>query len=249
MDNKFTYIIVYRHRRDRLVGLKRVADWVNSFKNSHLIIVEQDKHPKIKYTNIQCEYIFTKSDRPFNKAWGFNIGLKYVNTDKVIFGDSDLITKSSNINESVELLDKYDMVSPYNKVIDLSKQESNLSYRNILKIDRNGRTGVPLCGGIVAFNKDSINKIAGWSEIFEGWGCEDDLQTLKVKRALNYKEINSTCYHLYHNKEKIDKRLYIENIKTLNRLKKLNDKELSNFMKKESNKIGKLNKYTNEKNI
>ena len=70
----FTFIIAYRHKLDRLTNLRRVIDWALGFQGVELIIVEQDKSPKLPaYTLKGFKYIFTKSDLPFNKSWAFNV--------------------------------------------------------------------------------------------------------------------------------------------------------------------------------
>ena len=175
MKYNFTYIISYRHSVERLNNLKRVLEWINSFSGAEVIVVEQDKHSKIKDTKLSCRHIFLKSNMPFNKSWGFNVGLKYSNSNIIVFGDSDLIMDPQEFIKSVQMMEKYEMVNPYNSVIDLNQQESSMSLDKMMKIDRPGRgetdiQKVPLCGGICIFRKDAIHKIGGWHEDFIGWG-------------------------------------------------------------------------------
>ena len=74
--HSFTYIIGYRHSPDRLNNLRRVLDWINGFANVEVILVEQDKHSKISHLSLKCKHIFIKTDKPYNKYWGYNVGLK-----------------------------------------------------------------------------------------------------------------------------------------------------------------------------
>ncbi len=177
-----TYIIPYKHSTDRLNNLKRVINWLKGFNNIEIILVEQDKTPKVNNIDFGCKYYFIENEQvPFNKAWSFNVGLKYSTSNIVAFGDSDLVMHPERFIESIQELTKGDleMVSPYSrlKVIDLEQNELTYSFDQMEKIDRPGRgeeekdiRKVPLCGGICIFKKEAIYKIGGWSEDFIGWG-------------------------------------------------------------------------------
>lgn len=246
----FTYIIAYRHKLDRLQNLRRVLDWINGFSGVEVIVVEQDKHSKISNLSLKCKHIFTRSNLPFNKSHAFNVGLKYSKGDIVVFGDSDLIMTPDDFIKGLQLMNTYEMVNPYNSVIDLTPEESGLPIENIVKINRPGRgetdiQKVPLCGGICIFRKSAIMKIAGWNEDFIGWGGEDDFESIKVKHFLNWTELNSKCYHLYHAKEHPDQKWYQRNLQMLNKLANLTKEQHSKSISSSASKIGMKNKYDN----
>jgi len=250
LNFNFTYIISYRHSVERLNNLKRTLEWVTSFSGAEIIVVEQDKHSKIKDVKLPCKHIFLKSSMPFNKAWGFNVGLKYSNSAVVIFGDSDLIMDPQEFIKSVKLLDQYEMVNPYNSVIDLTPQESSAALEQIIKVERPGRgendiQKVPLCGGICIFRKDAIHKIGGWHEQFIGWGGEDDFQSVKVKNFLTFYENSAKCYHLYHDRPAPDVKWYQRNLQLLQKIGAFGREELQRLIKSESSKSGMKNKYDN----
>ena len=46
---KFTFVIGFRYKADRISLLRRTLDWVNTFKDVEVILVEQDKHSKIYF--------------------------------------------------------------------------------------------------------------------------------------------------------------------------------------------------------
>jgi glycosyltransferase involved in cell wall biosynthesis len=250
LNFNFTYIISYRHSVERLNNLKRTLEWVTSFSGAEIIVVEQDKHSKIKDVKLPCKHIFLKSSMPFNKAWGFNVGLKYSNSAVVIFGDSDLIMDPQEFIKSVRLLDQYEMVNPYNSVIDLTPQESSAALEQIIKVERPGRgendiQKVPLCGGICIFRKDAIRKIGGWHEQFIGWGGEDDFQSVKVKNFLTFYENSAKCYHLYHDRPAPDMKWYQRNLQLLQKIGAFGREELQRLINSESSKSGMKNKYDN----
>lgn len=197
--HSFTYIIGYRHSPDRLNNLRRVLDWINGFANVEVILVEQDKHSKISHLSLKCKHIFIKTDKPYNKSWGYNVGLKSSNTNIVIFGDADTILDPNKLIESIQSLDKYEMVSPHNSIVDLFPNEANLQYEDILKISRPGKE-TSLCSGISVFRKDAIQKIGGWNESFIGLGGADEFLSHKVKNFLTSNVLPISAYHFFHNK-------------------------------------------------
>ena len=246
----FTYIISYRHSTERFNNLKRTLEWVNAFSGGEIILVEQDKNSKLQDTKLPCRHIFLKSNMPFNKSWGFNVGLKYANSNVIIFGDSDLIMDPNEFIKSVKMLDQYEMVNPYNTVIDLNPQESGGSFEQIMQINRPGRgetdiQKVPLCGGICIFRREAIHKIGGWHEDFVGWGGEDDFQSVKVKSFLNWHENQEKCYHIYHNRTAPDMKWYQRNLQLLQKLGVMNKEELQKVINNVTPKSGLKYKYDN----
>ena len=246
----FTYIISYRHSLERLNNLRRVIEWINGFSGAEVIVVEQDRHSVLKDIPLRCRHIFVKSNMPFNKSWGFNIGLKHANSSIVVFGDSDLVMDPQQFINSVQMLGQYEMVNPYNSVIDLNHQESNKSLAEIAEIDRPGRgetdiQKVPLCGGICIFRKEAIEKIGGWHEDFIGWGGEDDFQSVKVKGFLTWHENSAKCYHLYHERTAPDMKWYQRNLNLLQKLSEMSNEDLRKVINNVSPKSGMKYKYDN----
>ena len=246
----FTYIISYRHSAERLNNLKKTLEWVNAFSGAEVIVVEQDKHSKISDIKLTCRHIFLKSNMPFNKAWGFNVGMKYANSNVIVFGDSDLIMDPQEFIKSVKMLDQYDMVNPYNSVIDLNPQESNSGLESMISINRPGRgetdiQKVPLCGGICIFRKEAIYKIGGWHEDFIGWGGEDDFQSVKVKAFLKWYENTAKCYHIYHDRSAPDMKWYQRNLQLLQKLSPMTKEELQKVINNVTPKSGLKYKYDN----
>lgn len=246
---KFTFILGYRHKKDRLSNLKRTLEWMYTFTECEIILVEQDAYSKIKEYNFFIKHIFLKSNEPYNRSWAFNVGLKYSTTNIIVFTDSDLIIEDKQIIESIKLLDNYDVISPYSRVIDLNNIQSKLPYDKIFKLKKESRgeldnQKINLCGGMVIFNKDSVKMIGGWCEYFTSWGGEDNYQTLKVNKFLKFKEIEGNCYHFYHEKQEINPILYANNLKLLEKFKSYNDSELINEINKSYKENGRKNKYS-----
>jgi predicted glycosyltransferase involved in capsule biosynthesis len=248
---KITYVIAYQHRPDRLMNLRRVLEWLQPFQGLEILIVEQDKKSKIAELNLRAKHIFIKSNVPFDKSWAFNVATKYVTTPIIIFGDSDLVMHPNAFIQAVQQLDFYDCVNPYNSVVDLTPQESQMDLNTILQINRIGRgeaaddiQKVPLCGGIIMFKKEKLYEIGGWNEDFIGWGAEDDFQSLKVTKFLTHTTLSNRCYHLYHEKAQIDMNLYQRNLQLLNHFQNASKEQLKKHIEMSGPKIGQLNKFS-----
>jgi len=245
---KFTFIIGYRHKIDRLNNLRRTLDWINSFTGSEIILVEQDKHSKISHLNLKCKHIFIKSSLPYNRSWSFNVGLKYSNSNIIVCGDSDLVMNPNDFIKGLQALTEYDMVSPYHSVVDLTPQESGMPLEQLVQIDRPGRgetdnQKINISGGIAIFRKDALMNIGGWNEDFIGWGGEDDYQTMKVKQFLKWTELKARCYHLYHERVAPDNRFYQRTLQLLEKTSKMSKDELQRVTSASIPKIGMKNKY------
>lgn len=245
----FTFIIAYKHRIDRLANLKRVLDWVLGFQGVEIIIVEQDRSPKLPtFTTRGIKYVFTKSDLPFNKAWAFNVALKNSTTNIIVFGDCDLIMDPHEFIQGLNSLQNFECVSPYNKVIDLAPNEIGFDLNQLKGINRPGRgetdiQKICLSGGIIMYRKEAIYKIGGWSEDFIGWGGEDDYQSFKSKLLLNWTELPFRCYHLWHERGAPEQKWYNRNLQLLNKLVSLSVDDTKKLININLPKIGMKNKY------
>ena len=246
----FTYIIGYRHKIERLNNLKKVIEWLLGFQGVEIIIVEQDKSPKLPAYSLKgFKYIFTKSELPYNRSWAFNVGLKYSTTNILALGDSDLIMDPQEFINSVKLLENYECVSPYNVVLDLTQDESHYNMDMLKQITRPGRgqtdnQKINLTGGIILYRKDTFGRLGGFDENFIGWGGEDDYQTFKTKMLSTWTEAPNKCYHLYHERVKPDTVFYQRNLQLLNTLFKMNQQDTQRYINNSFPKMGLKNKYS-----
>jgi len=246
----FTYIIGYRHNQERILNLRRVLEWIQSFGGVEIVIVEQDSEPILPtFSLVGFKYIFTKSEHPFNKSWAWNVGLKNSTAKAVVFGDSDLIMDRQQFVNSLNMLNNYECVSPYNVVLDLERGESFLPIESLNQISRPGRgetdnQKINLCGGIVMYRRDSIYRIGGWSERFFGWGCEDNYQEYKTKGILTWYEMKGRCYHLYHSRGVADQNLYHKMIQIMNKLMSVSIEDTKKLIQGDIPKIGMVNKLS-----
>jgi len=252
----FSYIIAYRHSEDRIKNIESILEFISGF-NCEIIIVESDIDSKLD--ELKSRFIFSHfllvNDYPFNKSWCFNVGWKNAKSDNIVFGDADLIMKKESLLSSISMLDEYECVNPYTSVVDLDQNETNnfistSDINTLLNISRPGRgetdhQKVPMCGGIILFQRKALERIVGWNEDFWGWGAEDDFISDKVIMFLKYININDRCYHLFHQKAQVDYNLYQRNVYIFNYFKQANKEQVEQYLLTIKDKIGLLEKKIN----
>ena len=242
MKPNFSYIIPFRYSPDRLLGLRRVIEVLNGYINSEIIIVEQDKHSKIEAFNLKARHIFLKSGMPFNKAWAYNVGLRFSLSDVVVFGDADYMIEPQKFINALNQVEKYDCVIPTNKTVYLSPQESLMNYPDIFSLN-NANNKENISDGSIIFKKSVIFSLGGWLEDFIGKSYENVFQDIKVLNCLNHVVMDNHGYHVYHNPSVVyaDKR----NDDIFNYCKKANKEQIYKMANMTIEKIGNTNKYFN----
>ncbi len=239
----FTFIIGYRHSLEKFNNLKRTLDWINGFAGVDVILVEQDTHSKISHLPLKARQVFLKSNKPYNKAWGFNVGTKLSKSNVIVFSDLGIIMDPNQFIEGLKLIEQYDMVSPYKKQIELQQNESGLQLPDILNIDRFGREKL-ICESLCIFRKDAIQRIGGWYEELIGNG-EDEFLSNKVKQFLNWTELEQKGYQLYYNREIPNMVLQQRNLQLLQTLNNLSKEDLIKSINLSMPKNSQINKYDN----
>jgi glycosyltransferase involved in cell wall biosynthesis len=238
---KFTYIIPFRYRQDRILPFRRILEWLSGFQGVEIIVVEQDKHSRIDYLNLKATHIFTKSEAPFNKSWALNVGLRRALAPVVLFGDADFIMNPMQLIESLKVLENFDCVIPTNKVVNLTPQQSAMDTNSILQIG-GYQPKKNILDGLSIFKKDSINKIGGWNEDLIGLGFENEFNELKMNKLLNFKQLDFTGYHIFHHSDPTPQTLLERNKKIFDVYK--NDSNmLEQHISQVSPKIGVLNRF------
>jgi hypothetical protein len=207
--SKFTYAIGWRHHRDREGNLARVLEWLKSFTDLDVLVVEQDNMSRFRPPS-GVRHVFARSVEPYNRSWGFNVAYRESESPYLIFGDSDIIMSGHEFVSALEAAESLDVLSPYSSVIDLDRGESDLEMSDLAKIARPGRgegdnQKINLCGGVVVFSRGAFERVGGWDEDFAGWGGEDDMMAFKVESAgLRTASMPYRCYHLWHNRSPPD---------------------------------------------
>lgn len=239
---KFSYIIPFKFKPDRILPLKRVIDWLSGFQGVEIIIVEQDTHSKIDYLNLKATHVFIQSNTPFNKSWAYNVGLRRAQSSIVIFGDADFIMNPMELIESLQTLENFDCVIPTNKVQILSPQESSTDTTSIVRMT-NFTQKKNMLDGISLFKKEAILKIAGWNEDLIGLGYENQFNEMKIKQMLTYKQLEYGGFHLFHQPEFLPQQLEERN-KQIYNIYKQDKNSLKQHIDQTYHKIGTMNRFS-----
>lgn len=240
---KFTYVIPFRFRQDRIIPLRRVVDFINGFQGAEIIIVEQDTHSKISHLNFKAKHIFIKSELPFNKSWSFNVALRRIISPVIIFADADFLMKPDDLIECLKALEHHDCVIPTSNIVSLTPQESVGDMNQIFSITRTGFKSA-MTNGCVLFKKEAIQRIGGWNEDFIGISQENLFQDIKIKSILNYKQMDYTGFHLAHRQDLPDMNFAQRNNQIMEVYKDGNPNTLNQHIQLTTPKIGWKNKYS-----
>jgi glycosyltransferase involved in cell wall biosynthesis len=240
---KFTYVIPFRFEADRIIPLRRVVEILSGFQGIEILIVEQDKHSKISHLNLRASHIFLQSELPFNKSWAFNVALKRTHSPVIACADADFIMNPNELVDALKTLENFDCVVPTSMVTKLNPQQTLGDINSILNI-KEGVNKNSLSDGLVLYKRESLLKICGWNEDFLGLGYTNDYQDLKIKKLLNWKQMDYTGYHLFHGMRNQDPVLNTRNLQIWEHLKDGDINKINGQMHHAASKIGQLNKFS-----
>jgi glycosyltransferase involved in cell wall biosynthesis len=196
-------VIPYMHDEWRLRLLKASVATLPS-RDVELCIVETGQSRHVHEHDIrhdaQVRYKFLQSDRPFNKAWVMNIGVKHLSRGEIlVLSDADLIFTpqwSKFLNQTKSPVVAWSRLY----VLDRVATEEYL---------RTGELGTPIamwhptitgaCGGVNIIPRDVYYETGGMVECFEGWGGEDNATWARlVAFGYPFKYTDCDVWHLWH---------------------------------------------------
>ena len=208
---KISIIISYRESgEDRKSNLKRLLNYLSWLLTNdiEIILVEQDNESKIDWLKEikkyeQINHIFVKNDGIFNKGWGYNIGVKESKGEYLLFNDSDVFIKLPSYNFALSQLNRFDVINPYKMIYYLDEENTNRFINanyNFNIINSNKPTSVfVITGGIFMMKKEKFLSIKGFDEDCYGYGHEDDILDIKIKKTgMSVQTINDVAIHTYH---------------------------------------------------
>jgi hypothetical protein len=137
--------------------------------------------------------LFAYNPGPFNKSWGFNVGVRASRGSVLAFGDADVLCRGLPAAVAAARSGA-PAVRAFSKALDLDEAESEMLRADLSCLgdpsfgasapDRTQSAEIPaLCGGLVLFQRQFLARLGGWDERFLGWGGEDDAMDIKVQRA------------------------------------------------------------------
>jgi hypothetical protein len=124
-----------------------------------------------KYNNISIHILEQSNNELFNRGKLFNIGAKeYLNKyDYFIFHDVDLIPQDENYNELFN-----DSLNSCPSHLSCYCEQFNYKLFDVEQDQSNNYLKSKMFGGVIGISKNDFKKINGYSNLYEGWGCEDN---------------------------------------------------------------------------
>jgi len=192
-----SYIITYRAANDpaRRANLEAVLAWLKLQPLAQVIVVEQDVAPTLGDLAMfpSLRRLFAYNPGPFNKSWGFNVGVRASKGSLLAFGDADVLCRALPAAVAAARSGA-PVVRAFSRVIDLDEAHSEMLRADLSCLgdpsfaaaapDRIQSAEVPpLCGGLVLFQRQYLALLGGWDERFLGWGGEDNAMDIKLQRA------------------------------------------------------------------
>ncbi len=161
-----------------------------------------------KYPNISIHVLEQDNNDLFNRAKLFNIGFKEYSKkyEYFIFHDVDLIPQDEDYNYNPTVPTHYScFCEQFNyKLFDVEKD-------NYLKSK--------MFGGVVGFKKSDFIKCNGYSNLYEGWGCEDNDLFERVLKTIGKISRQPWKYNSLHHESSYETQLNPNLYNNLNYLK------------------------------
>jgi hypothetical protein len=265
--DKFTIIATFRNDNNDGTRIANLNWFINYYSQvcDNIVIVEQDKQPmdsELLNKNSKLHNIFVYNAGLFNKAWGYNIGVKYCREHKLpqvyLFCDIDVAIPYKQITTAVELFENNEVVSvnPYMKIWHLNRARTqqfvltnDYQFLHTENLIQSPTGSVVYAGGAVFMHSNMLLEINGWDEEYRGWGAEDNaMGTVIIRKygTLRARTLHDgIALHLWHTPpnthSKMNHSNYLANADRFHNLLKLN---VNKFIESRKNEpIANMNKY------
>ena len=137
--------------------------------------------------------LFAYNPGPFNKSWGFNVGVRASTGSVLAFGDADVLCRGVAGCGRCGAFRRAGGPGVF-VALDLDEADSDMLRADLsclgdpsFAATASDRTQsgeiMPLCGGLVLFQRPFLARLGGWDERFLGWGGEDNAMDIKVQRS------------------------------------------------------------------
>ncbi len=193
-------------------NLCQVLDWYRQMPDWELIVVEQDASPQLDSTDWHhtLKRLYVVNGGPFNKGWGFNVGVRAARSDLLFFCDADLLLAHSALKTAMSLCSRRALaVKPFDQLIDLNLSDTEAILCQASEPDferqdasprRGERESLCFCGGAFFMRRNLHQALGGFDERYLGWGAEDDAMTLRMQRQTQELAVlqGRAAVHLWH---------------------------------------------------
>jgi len=178
-----------------------------------VVAVEQDSEPRLaaELSPLADRYLFVDNPGPYNRGWGFNVGVAAAAGDSraLCLLDADLLVPPDFLRRGLAALAAgARAVLPYREVAYLTAAASETAIARRLA-EPSGSTdpaGLPGCrfhgseGGALWVETDLYRQIGGHDERFRGWGYEDRELFRRIERVTRAGRLDGALLHLDHSR-------------------------------------------------
>ncbi|HWF88242.1 MAG TPA: glycosyltransferase family 25 protein [Pyrinomonadaceae bacterium] len=125
-----TTIVFAYGRSDRAENLRALVEYYDYFFSPYLamVIVEQGREPTLDRETwpANCDYVFLRDDTGFDPQRCFAAGIERADANRQYFilSSSDLYLETLDIRANLRMCERYDYVTGFNRIIDLSPESS-----------------------------------------------------------------------------------------------------------------------------
>jgi glycosyltransferase involved in cell wall biosynthesis len=176
-----------------------------------LVLVEQDAEPRCQaeLAPLADHYLFVRNPGPYNRGWGFNVGVSAAAGDRgaLCLIDADLLVPPDFLRRGLAALTAgARAVLPYREIAYLSAEASKTAIARRLAEPAAGLDPSRLPGqrfkgsqgGVLWVDSSLYRELGGHDERFQGWGCEDREFFERLGRATRIVQLAGTLAHLDH---------------------------------------------------
>ncbi|HEV2827545.1 MAG TPA: glycosyltransferase family 25 protein [Pyrinomonadaceae bacterium] len=188
-------VVILAHRdctpdRSQTRNLHFKLDYYSKwYPHVSLLVVEHDQRPSLDPQTLRegVQYEFLQDGSGFNPARCFQLGFELFESRKefFVFSESDIHLDRENIVANLELCLRYDFVSSFRHLIDLSEEDTRrlIEGKEIDLSAYGRRERSDICSGSCIFTRKGLQRIGGWTDANEA--TKDETQSRRVRRMLS----------------------------------------------------------------
>jgi hypothetical protein len=201
--------------QDRIENVLAITKYMHEqLYIDHIILVETGDTPKLLHMihhfvpKDVLRYIFvqTYNDEPWSRSITFNTALHYVKTPIVAVWDTDILIPLSSLKISNDYIlnNKADIIIPWETFYHVKRRVLNdvkagqLDYNKLINNKDNILSQFKSVGaGCTIMSAAVMRHVRGFSELFKGWGNEDDEIVFRLQN-LGFRVMQASKCPLIH---------------------------------------------------
>jgi glycosyltransferase involved in cell wall biosynthesis len=210
-------VIPFRNREKLLV--KTIDSIIkNNYDDFSITVVEYSESPSELdiFNSLIVNHIWIPSKKDeFNKSLCMNIGSVVVDSEYIIFHDSDFYVKNDFLNSVLNNVIHYktDFIQCFSddKILTMDEEQTLLFFEDDDFLNKNENKLIcpyssPPPGGSLLVKKELFNSVGGYdANLIENWGYEDGIFQLKIQEYTKKDYIRCdnpdvSIFHMYHEK-------------------------------------------------